>query len=186
MADEQQEGQKTLVSFIVGLLIGGMLVWAFSSPSASAPTSTPVDEEKTSEENVMNEEVEENDVNNDTSVKQEANIISTLPQLQVGEGDVRVDDQKASKIITLASATYPVSEGWIGVREYNNENLGYILGVARFSESQGLIPSKIDLLRSTTPGSRYAIVIFEEDGDFKFNLAGDVQLDQIFDTFTAQ
>ena len=37
MSDEKQEGQKTIVSFIVGLLIGGLLVWAFSGPEASAP-----------------------------------------------------------------------------------------------------------------------------------------------------
>ena len=37
MAEEKQEGQKTVVSFIVGLLIGGLLVWAFSGPSVDAP-----------------------------------------------------------------------------------------------------------------------------------------------------
>ena len=37
MTDVKQEGQKTIVSFIVGLLIGGLLVWAFSGPEVSAP-----------------------------------------------------------------------------------------------------------------------------------------------------
>ncbi|MCA9362634.1 hypothetical protein KC906_04615, partial [Candidatus Kaiserbacteria bacterium] len=84
------------------------------------------------------------------------------------------------------SAIYPVSEGWIGVRQYNNDQLGYILGVVRFSESQGLVPNGIILQAPTTPGNRYAIVIFTEDGDFDFSLAGDVQIDEIFDTFVAQ
>ena len=39
MAEETQDGQKTLVAFIVGLLIGGMLVWAFSGPTATAPVA---------------------------------------------------------------------------------------------------------------------------------------------------
>lgn len=186
MADEQQQdGQKTLVAFVVGLLIGGMLVWAFSGPSADAPTNKTDDQKK---EEVKDEEKKE--VGAETKVEttsgQEAGVVKALPKLEVGDGKVQVEDQKASQTIELASATYPVSEGWIGVRQYDNEKLGYILGVARFSEEQGLVPSEIPLLRSTTAGKTYAIVIFKEDGDRKFNLGGDVQIDTVFDTFTAQ
>lgn len=182
MAEEkQQEGQKTLVAFIVGLLIGGMLVWAFSGPEAAAP----VDEDTKKSEvtsSSTNEEVDEADevTENDSEIEAQA------PSLSVGDGSVVVRDQKASTAIALESATYPVSEGWIGVREYNNDQLGFILGVVRFSESQGLVPSEIILQRATTPGNRYAVVIFTEDGDFSFNLAGDVQIDEIFATFVAQ
>ena len=185
MADEQQQdGQKTLVAFVVGLLIGGMLVWAFSGPNADAPTDKS-DDNKSEE---MKDETEGKDEKKvEAPAGQEANAIkAALPQLQVGDGKVQVEDQAASKTIGLASATYPVSEGWIGVRQYDNEELGYILGVARFSEEQGLVPSEIPLLRSTTAGKTYAIVIFKEDGDRKFNLGGDVQIDTVFDTFTAQ
>lgn len=38
MAEETQDGQKTLVAFVVGLLIGGMLVWAFSGPTPEPET----------------------------------------------------------------------------------------------------------------------------------------------------
>lgn len=31
--DREEEGNKALISFIIGLLIGGMLIWAFSGPS---------------------------------------------------------------------------------------------------------------------------------------------------------
>jgi hypothetical protein len=61
MAEEtQQEGQKTLVAFIVGLLIGGLLVWAFSGPSANAPDTTVADEE-TNEEVSTDESEDESD-----------------------------------------------------------------------------------------------------------------------------
>jgi hypothetical protein len=182
MAEETQDGQKTLVAFVVGLLIGGMLVWAFSGPSAQAPN----------EDRDMNEtaEIDENDESEDSDTTENMSDSDTdsapAPELQVGNGEIVVPDQAASASIELESATYPVSEGWIGVRQFNNDQLGYILGVVRFSESQGLIPSKITLQRSTTPGDKYAVVIFTEDGDFDFNLAGDVQIDTIFDTFTAQ
>jgi len=184
MAEETQDGQKTLVAFVVGLLIGGMLVWAFSGPTADAPTEKS-DDTEVEKSNVM---TNEGTIETSSELQTTTEVMSgdKGPELKVGKGNVSVPDQKASMSIKLESATYPVSEGWIGVREYNNDQLGYILGVVRFSESQGLVPSEITLQRSTTPGNRYAIVIFTEDGDFDFSLAGDVQIDTIFDTFIAQ
>jgi len=183
MAEEKQDGQKTLVAFVVGLLIGGMLVWAFSGPSAQAPMEVDSDETEEST-GAGNETVDETENTDDSS--NETDEPTPRPELQVGNGEIVVPDQSASASIELESATYPVSEGWIGVRQFNNDQLGYILGVVRFSESQGLIPSEITLQQPTTAGNQYAVVIFTEDGDFTFNLAGDVQIDTIFDTFTAQ
>lgn len=188
-AEETQDGQKTLVAFVVGLLIGGMLVWAFSGPTADAPEQ--VSEEESAEGNDMNEETGSDESAEEGSEANSADTASAetpaeTPALEVGDGSVTVNDQPAGSSIALESATYPVSEGWIGVREYNNEQLGFILGVVRFSESQGLVPEEIVLQRPTSAGNRYAVVIFTEDGDFDFSLAGDVQIDQIFDTFVAQ
>lgn len=182
---QQQEGQKTIVAFIVGLLIGGMLVWAFSGPDATAPTS---DEEKTQEKSLetTSDESSSNESTDLTTNENGSSKEAATPVLQVGEGAVVIEDQKANATIALQSATYPISEGWIGVREYDNDQLGFILGVVRFSESQGLVPSDIILQRATTAGKKYAVVIYTEDGDRQFNLANDVQIDQIFDTFTAQ
>ena len=178
MAEEKQDGQKTIVAFIVGLLIGGMLVWAFSGSHSEAPKHD--DENHEGEETEMMEETEE------MASEEETEAAPQQAELPVGDGSVSVNDQAAGDVVVLDSATYPVSEGWIGVRDYQNGQLGLILGVARFSESQGLVPSEVTLLRSTTPGETYAVVIFTEDGDFDFNLSGDVQIDEIFTTFTAQ
>ncbi len=178
MAEEkqQQDGQKTIVAFVVGLLIGGMLVWAFSG----SPSETKNEDEHTDEETseIQNTEAETETVSAETETE--------APKLSVGDGKIVVSDQPASAAIALTSATYPVSEGWVGVREFNNEQLGYILGVVRFSESQGLVPSEIVLQRSTTAGKQYAVVVYTENGDFDFNLANDVQIDTIYSTFTAQ
>jgi hypothetical protein len=192
MAEEtQQDGQKTLVAFIVGLLIGGMLVWAFSGPSADAPASmSPADEaseDVTGTNNDSDAESETSDVTDSMGDKGgSAEVVTPAPTLEVGDGAIRVSDQPASRSVAIDSAVYPVSEGWVGVREYNNEQLGYILGVVRFSESQGLVPTEIVLQRSTTPGNTYAVVVYTEDGDFDFSLAGDVQIDKVFDTFKAE
>jgi len=183
MSDEKQEGQKTIVSFIVGLLIGGLLVWAFSGPSVEAPKDTEkkVDIEKTESAEKIDEENEGTTTNDVTTDK--TPVVATLP---VGDGKVTVENQPAGTFITLKSATYPISEGWIAVRDYQNGQLGGVLGAARFSEVQGLVPTGIALLRATTAGKEYAVVVYTESGDRKFNLADDKQLDSVFATFTAE
>ena len=185
MAEEKQEGQKTVVSFIVGLLIGGLLVWAFSSPAEDTPkkdmsnnaTEEKVEGDAKDTEAVKVETAEENGNEPVTEVK------ATLP---VGEGKIGVANQGASASVKLDGATYPVSEGWVGVRDYQDGQLGALLGVVRFSEEQGLVPDAIVLQRSTKAGNDYAIVVYKENGDRQFNLAEDVQVDTVFSTFTAQ
>ncbi len=183
MAEEkQQDGQKTLVAFVVGLLIGGMLVWAFSGPSVTAPEEAMDD---TTGEEVDSSQTDSADTSeNDDST--EAEELVKVPALEVGDGKIVVNDQPASQSITLDSATYPINEGWIGVREYDNENLGFILGVVRFSESSNLVPTEIILQRPTIAGRSYAITIFTEDGDNVFSTATDVQISTLFDTFVAE
>lgn len=176
MAEENQDGQKTIVAFVVGLLIGGMLVWAFSGPVDEAVTETGDDVEV----EMSDEESADEDASGDAMVATET------PTLSVGEGEIDVPDQAAGMTATMNSATYPVSEGWVGVRSYDNGQLGRILGVVRFSESQGLVPEDIILQAPTVAGREYAVVVFTEDGDFDFSLSSDVQIDQIFDTFTAE
>jgi hypothetical protein len=182
MAEEKQDNQKTIVAFVVGLLIGGLLVWAFSSPDDKSKTNT--DEKQDTEESaaVINA-TEQDDESQVTTNESGDKGPATLP---VGEGKVIIKDQPAGTIVDMESATYPVGEGWIGIRQYKDDKLGYILGVVRFSESQGLVPSEIILQAPTTAGNKYAVVIFTENGDFDFNLANDVQIDTIFTTFTAQ
>lgn len=179
MAEEKQENQKTVVSFVVGLLIGGLLVWAFSGPATEeVPTknaNTPDVEEVMEEEEMNNEE-------SNAAVTPE----TPRPTLSVGEGNIVVPNQNAGSSVTLTSATYPVSEGWVGVRDYQNNRLAGLLGVVRFSEEQGLVPTEIVLQRPTMAGNEYAVVVFTENGDRQFNIAEDVQLDSVFSTFTVQ
>lgn len=181
MAEETQEGQKTVVSFVVGLLIGGLLVWAFSGPAD--------DHGREDETTRATSSVEVQDENTDEATDTEATTEATTtpaPQLQVGDGEIVVSNQSAGRSVVLTSATYPVSEGWIGVRDFQNDQLGGLLGVVRFSEAQGLVPSEIILQRPTTAGNEYAVVIYQEDGDLAFNIVSDVQIDTIYSTFTAE
>lgn len=182
--EEQQDGSKTLVSFVVGLLIGGMLVWAFSGPNDN--TNNLDQEEGDHEEGEMHEDTEdetEEEMDEEASVEEAAPEVATLP---VGNGSIVVNDQAAGASVSLERATYPIEEGWIGVRDYNNGQLGFIKGVIRFSAAAGRVPESIPLQDGTKAGQQYAVVVFSDNGDNAFNPAGDVQIDEIFATFTAQ
>ncbi len=177
---QKEESQKTIVAFVVGLLIGGLLVWAFSGNQTEAPVEVSLEEaEEALTDSTTTEEEDES-----ATPATEAN--AATPSMEVGEGEVVLSNQPASSRITLDSVTFPIAEGWIGVRDFTNETLGPILGVVRFSQSQGLVPEVIQLQYPTRAGRDYAVVFFTEDGDRQFNLATDVQIDRIFATFTAQ
>jgi hypothetical protein len=174
---QKEESRKTIVAFVVGLLIGGLLVWAFGS-NETTPADTKSDTVITESTSINTEDTEEEDT--------PAATTTTSAAMTVGDGSVTISNQPASAQITLESVVFPIAEGWIGVRDYNNDILGPILGVVRFSESQGLVPEFIQLQYPTRAGRTYAVVFFNEDGDREFNLATDSQIDKIFATFTAQ
>ncbi len=189
MAEENQEGQKTVVSFVVGLLIGGLLVWAFSGPAEEQKGESKTkdaESELTTEEATTEDAATSNEAKTEAATTGDAASTPEKPSLTVGEGKITLGDQVSGSAIALAAATYPVSEGWVGVRDYQNDQLGALLGVVRFSEEQGLVPNQIVLQRPTTAGREYAVVIYKENGDRQFNIAEDAQIDTIFATFTAK
>lgn len=175
---EKQEGQKTVVSFAAGLLIGGLLVWIFSgSPEAQAPADeTPAGDES-------NMPADETTTEDDSTATDET---VTADNMTVGEGSVSLGDTVAGNVLTITGAVFPTEEGWVGVRTYADGEPGSILGVSRYSKEQGLTPAEIDLLVPTVAGNQYVVVFFAEDGDMQFNPAMDAQLDTEMTVFTAK
>jgi len=175
--NEVKESQKTVVAFIAGLLVGGLLVWAFGSDTKTADApEKDTDAEVTLEETVSNTE------NSDEPTAES----EAVPELPVGNASVQISDQSAGSMAKLESATFPTDEGWIAVRQYSNDKLGSILGAILYSKSAGIIPSQIPLVVPMTAGREYAIVFFSQDSNRAFNLDGDVQLNTDLITFTAQ
>lgn len=173
MADEHNndESKKTLVAFVVGLLIGGMLVWAFSGPSDTKKT-----------DDVKTDEVTETTSNESEDSMTDEN---GTPTLAVAESaDIVIKDQPAGTSVAIDSAVYPHEEGWIAVRDYQDDKEGYVLGAVRFSKADGLVPTEIVLTRPTVAGQKYAISLYKETGDNDWG--DDIKLEGIFGTFTAQ
>ena len=179
MSDQaKQESQKTVVAFGAGLLVGGLLVWIFGgTPEVTAPIEDKTTETETSATK---------DTTSDESTTTEANETADETIMITGEGKIEVTAQKAGSAVALVSAVYPTDEGWIGVRDYANGQPAGLLGVARYSKAQGLVPETVSLQRATIAGKEYALVFYTESGDRIFSLADDKQIEGVVATFTAQ
>ncbi len=180
MAEQlKEESQKTVVSFVVGLLVGGLLVWAF----AGGPDETPKDTKADADKKEMTKD-DDADATTDEDIDADTDEDTAMP---VGEGAVTVDGEtKAGMSVPLTDVTFPAKEGWVGVRNLNDGKLGMVLGVVRFSSEQGLNPKEIVLQTPTIAGREYAIVFFSESGDRKFSMSNDVQIEGNYATFTAK
>jgi hypothetical protein len=176
---ENQESQKTIVAFAAGLLIGGLLVWVFGGDSAKKAVENKA--EDTSSGDTIKLETKEDE----TDSEQPKTDTVVAPVMQVGDAKVSIKDQAAGSKAVLESITFPTDEGWVGVRDYKNGQASGLLGVARYSKEQGLIPSEIILQRPTTAGSEYAVVFYKESGDRKFSSKNDTLMEGIAATFKA-
>lgn len=173
---QKAESQKTVVAFIFGLLIGGLLVWAFMGGDNS-------NDNKPADEKVDTKTATTTDDSKKTDDERDDTPVTSLP---MGDGKVVVTDKKAGRSVNLAEVSYPIEEGWIGVREYNDGKLGYINGVIRFSKAGNVVPTTIPLVTPTVAGREYAVMMYTSGGDKSFNAATDKQLDTVFTTFKAE
>ena len=184
---EKQESQKTVVSFVAGLLIGGLLVWVFGGSPESTPTEKDAANDYESGEVSEDEDGDpESEASAETEDEASTPAAPEVAELPTGNAAVSVNDQPAGSTVSLEGATFPADEGWIGVRDYVDGQLTGLLGVARYSKEQGLVPDEIILQRATAAGKTYAVVFYSESGDRKFNLAEDVQVGGVMETFTAK
>lgn len=169
----KEESQKTIISFIFGLLIGGLLVWAFMGGDGAH----------------HNDDAQKKDDPKEITSPENAsstNASEVAVAWPTGDAKIAIGDKKAGREVAIAEAVYPIEEGWIGVREYNEGKLGWINGVIRFSKAGNVQPKSIPLVVPTVAGREYAVVVFNEAGKKDFNSATDKQIDTIFTTFKAE
>ncbi len=165
---EKQEGQKTVVAFVTGLLIGGLLVWVFSS--------TPEGKNQPEEKSVKtdSEQVEQGDTKTEEKTSETATV---KEEIVVGKGSLSIADQSAGSVVTLGKVEFPSRNGWVVVRDYADGKSGNVLGASRYSADEGLVPTTVELVRATTAGKTYQVVFFTDGGDTEFRLADDVLIE---------
>ena len=168
---EKQESQKTVVAFITGLLIGGLLVWVFSS--------TP---EKKEEPEIERQAIEEVVKKNDAQTAP-ADVEKVVEKTNVADASISVVDQKAGSQVNLGTLSLPVRSGWVVVRDLMDGTPGNVLGAARFSADEGLMPTSVNLIRETITGSSYQVVYFTNEGTTEFKLGEDKEIEGLSATF---
>ncbi len=175
---EKQEGQKTVVAFIAGLLIGGLLVWVFSAPTENINT----DVVSNTEEAELTTDTADT---SDTDINTNGDNIKTTSIEVIEDGVITVDNQTSGAVVVLGDMTFPTNNGWVVVRDYIDGVSGKILGAARYSQDVGLLPESINLLRDTKTGDTYVVMFYNENGDRVFDLEDDVEIEGFSSTFTA-
>lgn len=174
--DEKEKNQKTVVAFIAGLLIGGLLVWVFGAAPES--TTTDMDDDVTSgtqtETGNTNTEAGTSAQSRETS---SSDSTSETPKIVVsGKGSISVSDQAAGTVVEIGDIEYPTTDGWIVIHDDVAGELGNALGASRYSTEVGLLPATVELLRSTEAGISYHAVLYSENGDRVFDLDDDQPL----------
>ncbi len=90
--------------------------------------------------------------------------LSSTPSTTSDDESVSVVDQPAGETVTVSSANFTES-GWIAIRD----DRGWILGAGRFATGAHSNVS-VELLRGTTAGERYQVLLYIDDGDGVFDL----------------
>lgn len=175
MDEQKQQSQKTVVAFVAGLLIGGLLVWVFGSSKNDDPevgTATTTDSQ-----NITLDEGEVS-LEGDTiegpqaPTTTETSPVTSMPTV-TGDGSIKVSSQTAGSVVTLGDLAYPDTDGWIVVREGTVSSYGNILGAARYSTSEGLNPKSVELLRGTQKDMSYVVFFYNDNGDKSFDSTKD-------------
>ena len=179
-----EESKKTIIAFIAGLLVGGLLVFIFVNPSTANDKVDDTNDVEAGEVADMNDDEDSEDNSDDSMLSDERDTSDDTPS--VTGGSVSVSNQDAGSRVALSNTSFPTNEGWVGVREYQNGQLVGLLGVPRWNKSEGLLPTSISLLRPTVSGQTYAIVFYSENGDNVFSLASDAQMGGVMGTFKAE
>ena len=167
MEAENQGGQKTLVAFISGLLIGGLVMMVFTAgPKKNAtPEVSKNDTAATAPANTDATDAPKTDT---------PAVVAPTPapkaEVAVGTGSITLGAEKAGRVVTLGAITFPATDGWIAVQVMNGETLGATLGASRFETKVGLIPKSVELVAGQlVAGHTYAVVFHASNGDHMYS-----------------
>jgi LPXTG-motif cell wall-anchored protein len=155
---------------VVGLIVGFLVGWFW-------------------QKNVSQGSVDESQNSTSTEVLS----TSTVPALATAyktidtPAVVSIDDQRAGSLV-FVKHTEVSKPTWIAVREIADESIGNIIGAGMVTATTDDVP--VTLLRPTTAGEKYAIFLYQDNGDGQFDFKTDLLVTQngqpVATAFTAQ
>lgn len=172
--NKTQESKKTVVAFVAGLIIGGLLVWMFSGAPKESTTDNALTDNKS---NVSLDKQTDGAQVTGGNNKDQTATASTTAVPDKGNFTFLVANQPAGAVVLLGKdMKYPTKEGWIAVQDEMNGKLGNVLGASRYDTEVGLTPHSVELLRSTKTGKTYHVVYYTESGDRIFSRVDDAPM----------
>jgi len=155
---------------VAGLIVGFLVGWFW-------------------QKNVSQTAVDDNLNASSTSVLGTSTVpaLSTVYQTIDEPASVSVDDQRAGSLVFVkhVEASKPT---WIAVRDVAGDSIGNILGASMVTAASDDVP--VTLLRSTIAGQKYAVFLYQDDGNGQFDFKKDLLVQQngapVAAMFTAQ
>lgn len=157
---------------VVGLIVGFIIGWFW---------------QKNSSQLVVGDEIKNNSSSTQILAASIVPTLTTIYQQIDVPASVSVDDQKAGNLVFIKHSEVS-KPTWIAVREIVGESLGNILGAGMVTSAADDVP--VTLLRSTVTGQKYAVFLYQDNGDGEFNSKTDLLVMQngapVATTFVAQ
>lgn len=161
-----QRNTQIAIGVAVVVVVGLLAWWLFSKPAGDAvtmATSTALTDTDSSRAIASADEDNMDVTSNSTAATNES---------------VSVGDQPAGDSVRVASVTL-AKAGWVAVRDPLR-----VYGAAWLTAGTHENVS-VPLLRNTSAGTTYTVVLYVDNGDKSFDLHGDAVITGVSDTFSA-
>jgi hypothetical protein len=157
--DLNNTSNRTVLAVVVVVLIVG--AWFLGRASLSGEMSPSMSASGTTTGRTTSPATNSNQAMTETTGNVTAPVSS--------QESVSVSDQTAGMQVTVRSVSLPQT-GWVAVRDSSGSVLG--AGLFNAGTNSGTVP----LLRGTTAGERYQVLLYIDDGDKQFDLHKDTLL----------
>ena len=155
------------------IVIAILAIWIIASYATAPKTEAPAGENENDSESSQLEL--NNDENATTSPVSVLGVVGVeagpnkgiLTSNTVSSNNITVSDQLTGGMVKIDSVSLTF-DGWVVVHEDASGEPGWILGAQRF-DSGAYSGGQVELLRNTVAGSKYHVMLHEDDGDKMFN-----------------
>ena len=165
---------------IGGLIIGFLIGWFWHRSTVGGTYEGTTDIASTTQDySTTGTSSAANTGGSSNGSSQQANVMTatgdhygSADKTVAGSASVSVSDQKAGSSVTVSNVSLD-STGWVAVRDDENGLMGNVLGAQRLGKGS-YTNIKVALLRSTTAGKTYHVVVYKDNGDMTFSKTKDM------------